>query len=386
MSLEATCQLRDARTERWDVVVVGAGVAGTMAAIGLARLGRRVMLVDKAGFPRNKVCGGCMNLRALGVLQQAGLGDLVARLGGVPLETFQLSTDRRCAIVAMPGGMAVSRYRLDESLIRVAIENGVQFTDHCSASLLPPSPDCRVLRLQRKNEAVDVEASIVLAADGLHSSLLRRSGEVAATVASDARIGAGILLEDDRNVFLPGRIYMATGEWGYVGITRVEDGKLDVAAALDTGALRTFGGPGPLVAQMLQANGLPLPAGASGGAWQGTPPLTRQTARPGAERVFALGDAAGYVEPFTGEGMAWALSAGQAVVPHADAGIAAWTPAVLASWTAEYSRCVVQRQWICKGLAAVLRRPVLTDCAVRLLAWQPGLARPILNRISAAAP
>ncbi len=385
MSLDATCYLQDARAQRWDAIVVGAGLAGTMAALGLARVGRRVLLVDKASFPRNKVCGGCMNLRALGVLQRAGLGDLVAGLGGVPLKSIELSAGDRRAIAPLPGGMAVSRYRLDEALIRVAIENGVHFIDRCDATLLPPGPDRRVLRLKRKDETVDVEGSIVLAADGLHSGLLRRSGEVTATIAPDARIGAGILLKDDRNEFLPGRIYMATGAWGYVGITRVEDGKLDVAAALDAGALRTFGGPGQIVARMLRESGFALPAGTMDGSWQGTPPLTRHTARPGAERVFAIGDAAGYVEPFTGEGMAWALSAGQAVVPHAEAGIEAWTPATLASWTSEYRRCVGQRQWICKGLAAMLRRPMLTRYAVHLLAWQPGLARPILNRISAPA-
>lgn len=385
MSLEATCSLEDARAVRWDAVVVGAGLAGTMTALGLARKGRQVLLVDKATFPRNKVCGGCLNLRSLEVLQAAGLGNLVPSLGGVPLTRIELISRKHHAIAPLPGGMAISRYRLDEALIRQALACGVEFLDRSTAELRPPSPGVRRLTLRREEETIEISAPIVLAADGLHSNLLRRSGEVAATVAPGARIGAGILLRDAQNDFQPGRIYMAAGKWGYVGITRVEDDKLDVAAALDGEALRRSGGPGPLAADILQESGLPLPQGLHDGHWQGTPPLTRHTARPGAERVLALGDAAGYVEPFTGEGMAWALSAGRAVVDHANAGIDHWQPATLDAWTAEYRRCVRQRQWVCKGLAAMLRRPTLTHWAVRLLAWQPGLARPIVNRINAPA-
>ena len=70
-------------TENFDAIVVGAGPAGAVAAVLLARAGRRVLLLDKATFPRRKVCGCCLNGHALSALAAAGLGELPARLGAV---------------------------------------------------------------------------------------------------------------------------------------------------------------------------------------------------------------------------------------------------------------------------------------------------------------
>ena len=58
-------------THTWDAVVVGAGPAGSMAALGLARAGAAVLLVDRATFPRPKVCGCCLNGAALAALRSA---------------------------------------------------------------------------------------------------------------------------------------------------------------------------------------------------------------------------------------------------------------------------------------------------------------------------
>ena len=66
----------DARAEPdpYDAVVIGAGPAGGIAALGLARAGRRVLLVDKQRFPRAKVCGCCLNASAVATLREAELG------------------------------------------------------------------------------------------------------------------------------------------------------------------------------------------------------------------------------------------------------------------------------------------------------------------------
>ena len=66
--------------ETWDAVVVGAGPAGAVAARELARRGHRVLLAERAKFPRGKVCGCCLNEHTLSALAAAGLGDLPARL------------------------------------------------------------------------------------------------------------------------------------------------------------------------------------------------------------------------------------------------------------------------------------------------------------------
>ena len=81
----------------WDVVVVGAGPAGSMAALEIARRGPSVLLVDKARFPRYKVCGCCLNGRTLSLLGLAGLGGLVEQCGGSPLRSFELAVGKQTA-------------------------------------------------------------------------------------------------------------------------------------------------------------------------------------------------------------------------------------------------------------------------------------------------
>jgi len=68
----------------WDVVVVGAGLAGALAAHGLARRGVRVLLVEQRLFPRWKVCGACLSPQALAALDGAGLAGLVVGQGAWP--------------------------------------------------------------------------------------------------------------------------------------------------------------------------------------------------------------------------------------------------------------------------------------------------------------
>src|SRR5690349_12609429 len=108
-----TLALEDAPRRTWDVLVVGAGPAGSEAALGLARRGLSVLLVDQAAFPRWKVCGCCLNGRALALLARAGLGELPARLGAVPLTHIDLRSTGRAAQLRLSGGAALSRTALD---------------------------------------------------------------------------------------------------------------------------------------------------------------------------------------------------------------------------------------------------------------------------------
>src|SRR5262245_47996201 len=99
MNTSGELRLAEARAE-WDVVVVGASLAGSLAARGLARRGLAVLLVDRAHFPRWKVCGCCLNPFTLGVLTRAGLGDLTERAGARPLATMRLAVRGRQADIA----------------------------------------------------------------------------------------------------------------------------------------------------------------------------------------------------------------------------------------------------------------------------------------------
>jgi flavin-dependent dehydrogenase len=177
---------------------------------------------------------------------------------------------------------------------------------------------------------------------------------------------------------------MAVGRGGYVGLVRVEDGRLNVAAAFDREFLRSSGRPGAAAAAVLAEAGLPPLAALEEADWLGTAPLTRRTRPLAAERVFLLGDAAGYVEPFTGEGIGWALAAAHAVVPLALRAIdtRGWDPSLARSWTALHRRRVGRRQSLCRGLARLLRHPRLDRIAFALVERAPGMARRLIDRVN----
>jgi 2-polyprenyl-6-methoxyphenol hydroxylase-like FAD-dependent oxidoreductase len=179
---------------------------------------------------------------------------------------------------------------------------------------------------------------------------------------------------------------MAAGRHGYVGLVRVEDRSLNIAAAFSTGFLRTLGSPGRAASAILEEAGFPAIPGLESADWRGTPALTRRARPLGDERLFILGDAAGYVEPFTGEGMAWALVSGLAIAPTALRAIEGWTPGLLREWSAAHRRLVGRRQVVCRAAALALRQPWLIPAVFGTLGRWPGASGYVLRRLNAPSP
>jgi flavin-dependent dehydrogenase len=380
MIAEATLALSQAARRPWQVVVVGAGPAGATAARELARRGLAVLLVDRSAFPRWKVCGCCLNARALAALAGTGLGDLAARLGAVPLADVLLAGRGCRARLPLPGGAVVSRMAFDAALVGEAVAAGAAFLPRTRAALGPVKQAGREVALTQGGTTATVVAALVLAADGLGGQLLAGA---AACPEPGSRIGAGTVVAEAPESFAAGRVWMACGSGGYVGLTRLEDGRLDVAAAFDRAVVRRAGGPGEAAAALLREVGFPPVPGLAALPWRGTPPLTRRAPRPTAERVLAVGDAAGYVEPFTGEGIAWALASAVAIAPLAERLARRWEPGAAPAWAALHRRTVAGRQGTCRAAAGVLRHPRLARLAIRLLGHWPGLAGPVVARLNA---
>jgi flavin-dependent dehydrogenase len=176
---------------------------------------------------------------------------------------------------------------------------------------------------------------------------------------------------------------MACGRSGYLGAVRLEDGRIDFAAAIDADTLKRAGGVFEAASEIAEEAGVaeawPLDEVAH---WRATPALTRRRRRLAAPGLFVIGDAAGYVEPFTGEGMAWALAGGAAVAPLAIAASRQWDPQHPRLWADRHRRAVRRRQLGCRAVAATLRRPRLTAAVVRTLAACPPLVRPLTARLN----
>jgi menaquinone-9 beta-reductase len=371
-----------AARRHWDAVIVGAGPAGALAAIGLARRGLAVLLADRAEFPRWKVCGCCLNGAALAALDAAGLGTLAVDCGARPLEGILLAARGRTAALALGRGVVLSREAFDAALVRAAVVAGAAFLPGTAVTLGELSDNARSFFLNSGGSTVSCQASVVVAADGLGGRLLARGDPDAARPATGARVGAGVVVDIAPAFYQPGTVYMACGQGGYVGLVRLEDGRLDVAAALDVEQVRGGHGPGPSVVRILGETEWPVPPGLEDLNWKGTLPLTRQAKHLATGRVFAIGDAAGYIEPFTGEGIARALTAGLAVAPIAARAARRWDEALARVWTATYGRVIRRRQLTCRMAAYVLRHPRLARALIGLLEHAPALAAPVVRRLN----
>jgi flavin-dependent dehydrogenase len=369
----------------FDAVVIGAGPAGSMAARELARRGIEVLLVERKTLPRPKVCGACLNARAISWLELAGLGDLLSQLGAIPTHRLRIYCQQKTAEIELPGGAALSREALDCGLAQAAVDAGARLLTGVTATVRDAAPAWREIELRDSAGRTEVvRAKVVLAADGLGQPALASRREFASRVIQGSKIGVKASLCDRSARFAPGTIYMAAGEAGYAGMVRLEDGSINLAAAIAPDALKRAGSPAAVAGRIIRDAGL---AGLdlSSATWHGTLPLTRHTVRPAGHRIFVLGDAAGYVEPFTGEGIAWALGCGMAVVDFAVKGIDRWSPQVERGWLAAYGKLVRNRQFWCRAFAATLRRPWLARAALEVASVWPALCRPIVANLNRPA-
>jgi flavin-dependent dehydrogenase len=358
----------------WDVVVVGAGVAGAVSAYRLARRGLRVLLVERAHWPRHKPCGGCVNAAALRLFADIGLGDVC--MAGIGYDRLRLASGHREAMLPLRAGRAISRRRLDALLVGHAVAAGARFLPATRATLGHVAVNRRHVVLRRGPETTGIRTRLVLACDGLQSALMDSEPAADLQVDTDSPIGIGTTIPASRD-YPPGAIHMACSSQGYVGVVQVEDRCVNVGAALDPAWLKSRGGPRAAVPEVLHAAGLPTPSTLTRAHWRGTPRLTRRRRPLGGIRVLVVGDAAGYVEPFTGDGMAWALAAATAAEPLALRGVEQWSDSLVTAWTRRERRLTRSRKRGCRAVAALLHRPSLLQALLPLAQSAPAAIRPM---------
>lgn len=356
----------------WDCVIVGAGPAGSLTARELARRGRRVLLVEKATFPRWKVCGACLGAAGVRVLERVGLGDLPAALGGTTVRRTEVRWRSRTIDTPMRGMVAVSRGALDEALVRAAVDAGAVFVQGVLARL----DDDGAVALERAADTALVRPGCVVLAGGLRAA--DAHGVRGASVDQASYIGLGVSVCERPADLSPGTLSMALGERGYVGRVVTEDGRTDWAAAVDPAAVRRHGSPADAVRAICRQAGVDAEVPRSG--WVGTPALTRRTpAQRG--RVYRVGDAAGYVEPITGEGMSWALLGAEALAPVLDRAFVAGVHD--GAWNGVHARLFAQRRARCRLVARALRSTAVLGVGFAMMGAAPARGRVVGRLIGA---
>lgn len=358
-----------------DVLIAGAGPSGSAAAARLASAGASVLLVEAAAHPRPKACAEYASPRIAEELASLGvgrdwLGDAVA-LRGMDLHVGEAMTPIRYADRHGPRtAWGVDRRSFDARLARHAATAGAELRERTRLTALVVEGG-RVrggrLRDAATGRESEVRAGWTIGADGTRSSLGRLLG-VERAVRFPRRLGlvahyAGVRGLDDH-----GEMHVG-GSW-YVGLAPTPGGELNVGMALP------LDGDGRSAEARFASTIAALPAVSSrlAGSRRLTPirgaaPIGHRVARTAGPGWLLIGDAAGFVDPFTGEGIHRALrsarAAANAILGGAD---------VAAAYRRERRRAFAAKvalSWLVQG---ILASPPLLAHAVERLETRPGAA------------
>ena len=153
------------------------------------------------------------------------------------------------------------------------------------------------------------------------------------------------------------------------------------AAAFDLSFVQSFKSPGEAVSDLIKSTPM-SELNVAALNWHGTPPLTRRRVGVSASRLFVVGDAASYAEPFTGEGMLWALTSGLAVAPIIKRALELKCEEFRYSdWDIMHNRLIATKQRMSMSLAQLVRQDKLIEAMIRVLNVAPFLAQPIVRAI-----
>lgn len=351
---------------RYDVVVVGAGPAGSATAALLAGRGARVALVDRATFPRPKPCAEYLNPAAVALLERLGVLAAVRARGPAVVRGMRIVAPSGAEATGWFGpahGLALPREILDTVLVEHAVARGAELLDHTVADALDGS---RHVTLRTSQGISRVAADLVVAADGLHSRFARHV--VRHRHATSTRIALVTHYARVPGMRELGEMHVTP--YGYVGIAPVGGDLVNVSVVVD----RDRESPERHAAAWFDAliTRVPDVAGRLAGGRRvdrvrGVGPFGRRAARAWGKRLLLVGDAAEFFDPFTGDGI-WAALRGAELAANAAA-----APDRLAPYGAARRRAFTGK-WIVERLvSAAVGRPKLFDHIARRLARRSGL-------------
>ncbi|WP_438028403.1 NAD(P)/FAD-dependent oxidoreductase [Sorangium sp. So ce233] len=354
---------------RCDIAVVGGGPAGLAVAIGCARRGHDVIVLDQATWPIDKACGegvmpeGCRALAELGALSELDPAERAPIEGIRYLRADGLRVE---APLPAPGGIGVRRTALSAALSARARAAG--------ARLSAGEPVLRIERADGGARLVTrrrvVEARYVVGADGLGSRVRRALGWDAPP-SGPRRLG---LRQHFRcapwSTFV--EVHLADGVEAYVtpagpqrvGVAFLWDGdRLEERASAER-LVRRF----PALAERVAG----VPADSTP---RGSGPLERASTRLHDDRFALVGDAAGYIDAITGEGISLALVSAAALSTALDAALRGGGAAPLAAYARVFRREFLRYAVATRAVLFVARRPRLRDGLLTALASAPWLFR-----------
>jgi flavin-dependent dehydrogenase len=366
-----------------DVVVVGAGPAGSSIALRLCRAGVGVVLLERKRFPRDKVCGEYLSPGALAALAELGVDHRVASLGH-PIRRVALSAfGHGPVIMSLPAGgaLALSRADLDSLLRDAAIAAGAEPVDGIFLDLRAEGAGWRVSYRDSSGAARFCTARAVVGADGAWSSVARSAG-----LAGDTR---------------------RAGRWAVGGHVRSSEAQGDTLEMfVGTGgyyARNPLGGehcnsmlvmPKP-VADDARADAIVDEVTGGRYRFEGASLVKRVAVGPlryapdsvAVPGVALAGDAAGMLDPFVGQGVAVALessaSCAAGVIAHLAGAPARETVGAIRDARRRIER---PRRLLAGAVDLIVRTPLLRALALRRARRDVAAAEMVLAAVAGAVP
>jgi flavin-dependent dehydrogenase len=297
-----------------DVIVVGAGPAGALAAAILARAGVRVQLFDRARFPRAKLCGDTLNPGALRVLAAHMPLDTVFTQS-LPIAGMLLTGPGRVSVRGVYGGgvqgRAITRRALDVLLVQQATAAGAQFDDNTSIAAPVTAANGAVAGVVIRaadGRRFERRARLVIAADGRESRLARAAG-LSKHPLRPRRWAIGGYFEDAERTATIGEMHVRRGH--YIGVAPVPGELTNACLVVPYHAGdRGWADPGTALTRAIAADAALAPRFARARLVEPPHvlgPMAVDTSAAGRPGLLLAGDAAGFIDPITGDGLRFAL-------------------------------------------------------------------------------
>lgn len=360
----------------YQIVVIGGGPAGSSAAIQLANRGFRVLLLEKALMPREKLCGGFLSTEVTAMCRRLGVLPAMRTADARPVRRLKLTESDGGVFTGNLAGTALSlsRRAFDHLLFQQAGESGAETIDGETVRSVQGRLDSG-FRVGTKSSCVT--AAIVLGAYGrrdvLDRRLSRSSLEHHSPYVGFKAPYAGPVLEDT--------IELHTFPGGYCGVVGDENGRVNVCWLAHVDRLKEAGGsPDAMIDRVLSANPhlrSRLHELSRTGEFIAVGQLSFRPKDQFASDVCMIGDAAGMIAPLCGDGMGMALRSAEMAVPlierflDGDLTPETFRKSYRRAWHREFSVRMIVGRW----LNGALTRPVVSRFAVALSRRAPGTAR-----------